>query len=41
MILNETYVGLTPCRRQSVELQSVETPEQKQGMQPFGVIGFK
>jgi hypothetical protein len=31
----------TACRRQSVEPQSVDTPEQKHGKQPFGVVGFK
>ncbi|CAF4695294.1 unnamed protein product, partial [Rotaria magnacalcarata] len=32
---------LTACRLQSEDLQSLETPEQKQGKQPFGVVGFK
>jgi hypothetical protein len=32
---------LTPCRRQLVDVQSLDTPEQKHGKQPFGVVGFK
>lgn len=33
--------NLTACRLQLVDVQSVDTPEQKHGKQPLGVVGFK
>jgi hypothetical protein len=36
-----TNILRTACRSQLVDVQSLDTPEQKHGKQPFGVVGFK
>ena len=40
MISKKKDLSLTACRRQLVDVQSLDTPEQKQGRQPLGVTGF-